>query len=310
MYVDPQFNVRYERLVAAGANGTATASGTNAIASAFLGSVSQALVHASPVPVTIVTNGPTNVRPAEEALEEQAAQTLEPTPEATLKIEAARAEVEGFKTIQTDFEKNKDYWNKPLPYLDGIKVSFYDSKATEFLLFRQHQLDFINDIDASFKDEVLTKKGTLRPAWENKIALDVSPYLNTEYLGILVDTNDIAAEILDADRAILPLGHREVGAMHRSQSTRLGDAMLFAHQESIVIGELFIGRITHVGHGVRVDEQRAEGWRVDAEIHAVVRHLAQHVDTIAIVCREVVAVRFVQAADCSHVGSLPLCLGS
>ncbi|ATC26113.1 energy transducer TonB [Caulobacter vibrioides] len=35
------------------------------------------------VPVTIVTNGPTNVRPAEEALEEQTAQTPEPTPEAT-----------------------------------------------------------------------------------------------------------------------------------------------------------------------------------------------------------------------------------
>ena len=35
------------------------------------------------VPVTIVTNGPTNVRPAQEALEEQTAQTPEPTPEAT-----------------------------------------------------------------------------------------------------------------------------------------------------------------------------------------------------------------------------------
>lgn len=35
------------------------------------------------VPVTIVTEGPTNVRPAEEAPVEQAAQTEEPTPEAT-----------------------------------------------------------------------------------------------------------------------------------------------------------------------------------------------------------------------------------
>ncbi len=87
--------------------------------------------------------------------------------------------------FETDSSGNR------LPYLDGIKVSFYDSKATEFLLFRQHQLEFINDIDASFKDEVLTKNGTLRPAWENKIALDVSPYLNTEYLGILVDTNNV-----------------------------------------------------------------------------------------------------------------------
>ena len=79
-----------------------------------------------------------------------------------------------------------------LPYLDGIKISFYDSKATEFLLFRQKKLEFINDIDASFKDEVLTKKGTLRDDWKGKIDLQTSPYLNIEYLGILVDSaNDL-----------------------------------------------------------------------------------------------------------------------
>ena len=78
-----------------------------------------------------------------------------------------------------------------LPYLDGIKISFYDSKATEFLMFRQGKLDFINDIDASFKDEILTKKGTLREDWENKVRLSVHPYLNVEYLGILVDTNNV-----------------------------------------------------------------------------------------------------------------------
>jgi peptide/nickel transport system substrate-binding protein len=79
---------------------------------------------------------------------------------------------------------------KRLPYLDGVKVSFYDSKATEFLLFRQKKLDFINDIDASFKDEVLTKKGVLRKAWEGRIQLQTHPYLNIEYFGILVDTTN------------------------------------------------------------------------------------------------------------------------
>jgi ABC-type transport system substrate-binding protein len=93
-------------------------------------------------------------------------------------------------------KKNKRYFEKDaagngLPYLDGIKVSFYDSKATEFLLFRQGKLDFINDIDGSFKDEVLTKKGTLRKAWEGKISLQTHPYLNIEYLGLLVDTTNV-----------------------------------------------------------------------------------------------------------------------
>lgn len=91
--------------------------------------------------------------------------------------------------------KNERYFEKdaagnPLPRLDGIKITFYDSRATEFLLFRQGKLDFTNDIDPSFKDEVLTKKGELRKDWEGKIILSKHSYLNTEYLGILVDSTN------------------------------------------------------------------------------------------------------------------------
>jgi peptide/nickel transport system substrate-binding protein len=86
----------------------------------------------------------------------------------------------------------KDSAGKSLPYLDGLNVTFYDSKATEFLLFRQKQIEFMNDIDPSFKDEVLTKQGKLRKEWDDKIKLETSPYLNIEYFGILVDsTNDL-----------------------------------------------------------------------------------------------------------------------
>ena len=92
-------------------------------------------------------------------------------------------------------KKNEHYFEKDaagisLPYLDGIKVSFYDSKATEFLEFQQKRLDFIDDIDPSFKDEVLTKTGNLKKTWVDKIELHKHPYLNIEYLGILVDGNN------------------------------------------------------------------------------------------------------------------------
>jgi peptide/nickel transport system substrate-binding protein len=88
--------------------------------------------------------------------------------------------------------KNPNYFErdergKRLPYLDAVKISFLDSKATEFLAFQQGELSFMNDIDPSFKDEVLTKKGELRKDWQQKIYMNKSPYLNTEYLGILVD---------------------------------------------------------------------------------------------------------------------------
>jgi peptide/nickel transport system substrate-binding protein len=92
-------------------------------------------------------------------------------------------------------KKNAHYFEQDssgyaLPYLDGIKVSFFDSKATEFLEFQQNRLDFINDIEASFKDEMLTKTGHLKKEWEGKLLLQKHPYLNIEYLGILVDNNN------------------------------------------------------------------------------------------------------------------------
>lgn len=91
---------------------------------------------------------------------------------------------------ETYFEK--DSAGRSLPYLDGLKISFYDSRATEFLLFQQGQVDFINDIDPSFKDEVISKKGELKKEWKDRIVLSKHPYLNIEYLGILVDsTNDL-----------------------------------------------------------------------------------------------------------------------
>jgi len=91
------------------------------------------------------------------------------------------------------FKKNPYYFEKDsagnrLPYLDGINVSFFENKATEFLEFQQGRLDFVNDIDASFKDEVLTKSGKLKKEWKDIIVLQTHPYLNIEYLGILNDT--------------------------------------------------------------------------------------------------------------------------
>jgi oligopeptide transport system substrate-binding protein len=85
----------------------------------------------------------------------------------------------------------KDSTGKRLPYLDGIKINFFDSKATEFLAFQQNRIDFINDIDPSFKDEILTKTGLLKQAWASKINLQKHDYLNIEYFGILADTTNV-----------------------------------------------------------------------------------------------------------------------
>jgi oligopeptide transport system substrate-binding protein len=92
--------------------------------------------------------------------------------------------------LKNDHYFEKDSAGHPLPYLDAVKITFNEEKAAEFLLFRQGQLDFINEIDPSFKDEVLNKRGQLKPDWQGKIILSVAPQLNTEYLGILVDSTN------------------------------------------------------------------------------------------------------------------------
>ena len=90
--------------------------------------------------------------------------------------------------------KNPDYFEKEgtqnLPYIDGIKVTFIDNKKTEYLSFKQKQLDFISGIDGSFIDEVLDEKGSLKTDLAEKFNLQKTPYLNTEYLGFLMKAGD------------------------------------------------------------------------------------------------------------------------
>ncbi|OFX73594.1 MAG: ABC transporter substrate-binding protein [Bacteroidetes bacterium GWE2_29_8] len=90
--------------------------------------------------------------------------------------------------------KNEKYFEKinniRLPFIDAINITFITDKHTAFLEFIKGNLDFISGIDPSYKDELLSKDGQLNKKYVNKIYLTSSPYLNTEYLGILSDTNN------------------------------------------------------------------------------------------------------------------------
>ncbi len=88
--------------------------------------------------------------------------------------------------------KNPEYWEsdsngKRLPYIDGVSVSFVDNKASEFLLFQQGKLDFMNSLDPSFKDVALYKNGTLKKKNFNNSRLYKTAYLNSEYFGFMLD---------------------------------------------------------------------------------------------------------------------------
>lgn len=102
-------------------------------------------------------------------------------------------------------ERNDNYFEtddegKRLPYLDGVKVSFIDNKKTEFLTFKQKQLDFISGIDQSYIDEVLEEDGTLKAEYEGRLILQKTPYLNTEYLGFYCQPKEGIPSVLQDKR--------------------------------------------------------------------------------------------------------------
>jgi oligopeptide transport system substrate-binding protein len=87
--------------------------------------------------------------------------------------------------------KNEHYFEfdqgRRLPYLDAVAITFIVDKQSVFLEFMKGNLDFMSGLDASYKDELLTKKGSLNPKYRDRFNLYTQPYLNTEYLGFLVD---------------------------------------------------------------------------------------------------------------------------
>ncbi len=81
----------------------------------------------------------------------------------------------------------KDSLGNSLPYIDGVRISFLESKGTEFLKFKQGDLDFVSSVDESFINDVLDKSGSLKKNYAQKFRMQKSAFLNTEFLGILVD---------------------------------------------------------------------------------------------------------------------------
>lgn len=101
---------------------------------------------------------------------------------------------EGEKLILT---KNPNYFEKdkngnPLPYLDAVSITFINDKQSEFLEFLKGNIDFISGLSPANKDELITRNGRLNPKYDNRIKMISQPYLNTEYLGFLLDTSKIS----------------------------------------------------------------------------------------------------------------------
>jgi peptide/nickel transport system substrate-binding protein len=89
--------------------------------------------------------------------------------------------------------RNPDYFGQEngqsLPYLDAVSVRFIPSRLSAFVEFMQGKLDFIGDLDNSYKDEILHRDGRIKSPYAEQYQFLLSPQLNTEYLGMQLDNS-------------------------------------------------------------------------------------------------------------------------
>lgn len=93
--------------------------------------------------------------------------------------------------VRLVLRKNPRYFEfdngERLPYLDAISIGFIQDRQTAFLEFIKGNLDILTRMDVSYKDELLTPDGNMAPKHADRFYKLTGPFLNTEYLGILVD---------------------------------------------------------------------------------------------------------------------------
>lgn len=91
-------------------------------------------------------------------------------------------------------QKNENYFEQEngqaLPYLDAIKISFMSDRKTAFLELKKGEIDLISGMDASYVNELLDAEGNLHPSLIGDLQLIKSPYLNLEYIGINLASED------------------------------------------------------------------------------------------------------------------------
>jgi ABC-type transport system substrate-binding protein len=75
-----------------------------------------------------------------------------------------------------------------LPYLESVAISFVPDKQAAFMEFMKGNLDLLSGLDAAYKDELLNPDGTLHKRHQSRFGMFSQSYLNTEYLGILMDS--------------------------------------------------------------------------------------------------------------------------
>ncbi|MCH8546090.1 MAG: ABC transporter substrate-binding protein [Cryomorphaceae bacterium] len=77
-----------------------------------------------------------------------------------------------------------DNYYAPLPDngIQSVVVRFITDKLSAFLAFLKGDLDFISGLDVSYRDDIIDEHGQLRDKYRQRMRLESTSFLNTEYL--------------------------------------------------------------------------------------------------------------------------------
>jgi oligopeptide transport system substrate-binding protein len=92
--------------------------------------------------------------------------------------------------------RHKGYWmrdaaGEALPYMEAVHVGFNREPAVEFLGLLQGRYDFVSGIDPAFSAELLDDAGELLESRAAELTYYRTPYLKTDYIGVLVDEHAV-----------------------------------------------------------------------------------------------------------------------
>ncbi len=89
-------------------------------------------------------------------------------------------------------KRNPNYFEKDsagnnLPYLNGVIISFLKDEETSFLEFMDGKFDMVSGISAINPRVAFTPGGELRKEFADKVYIQRTPFIKTDYLGFIMD---------------------------------------------------------------------------------------------------------------------------
>ena len=92
--------------------------------------------------------------------------------------------------IKNDSYFETDEEGESLPYLDGVEVTFIKDPYSEYMNFKKGSYDMISGIEGAVRDQLIDENGKVKEKFGDQFVMDSRPFLNTEYLGFIVDGED------------------------------------------------------------------------------------------------------------------------